>query len=371
MQASSARLAFEQRKRKLFESICNLSEEQQTRVLSTYLESEPELARAVRNLLRASRPESDGILSRPLYKRPEEASEHPKFIGRYRVERHVGNGGMGSIYACRDPQTGALVAVKMIRSDIQSQAAREHFKSERDILMRIHHPNICRILDANVADIGIPFIVMEFVDGKPLDRYCRDNSCDTFQTLLLFSQVLAGIDHLHAQNIVHRDLKPSNLLVTANGSVRILDFGIAKMVEHAKGWTGRGNTATKLPLMTVRYASPEQLTGKLSGRASDIYSLGVVCYELLTGTSPCPKESQRDPQLLYQALQQKDPPPPSSLPGKKAIGTSVDNLVLNALEFYPECRYSSVGLFLSDLRRYLEGGTVPRRRKAQGASVNA
>ncbi|HEX4229500.1 MAG TPA: serine/threonine-protein kinase [Bryobacteraceae bacterium] len=364
------RIEFEKRKRALFEAVRDLTDDQQARAISMHAGDNPELAAAVWKLLRASRPESDGVLNRPLYNRPIVSNEHPMAIGKYLVERHVGNGGMGSIYACREPQTGSLVAVKIIRSDIQGQAARQHFKRERDILMRTDHPNICRILDANIAEQGTPFIVMQFVEGKPLDQYCRENPCPIEKKLLLFSQVLAGVDYLHGQNIVHRDLKPSNLLVTANGSVRILDFGVAKMIEHAKGRTGHDPTATKASFMTLPYASPEQLMGTLSGRASDIYSLGVICYELLTGRLPASGECRNNAQLLLQALKSRTPWPPSRVSVSKGITESIDNLVLNALQFQPEARYSSAALFLSDLRRCLEGGTVPRRQPSAGASAS-
>lgn len=369
MQVSRDWIAFERRKRQIFEAVRGLNEEQQTRALSDYAETEPELANAVRDLLSADRPDSDGILSNPPYQRPAGSTAHPKSIGKYAVERHLGAGGMGSIYGCREPESGALVAVKIIRSDLQSRAARDHFKRERDILMRVNHPNICRILDANIADVGTPFIVMQFVDGKPMDQYCRDHRCNVDKRLLLFSQVLAGIDYLHSQNIVHRDLKPSNLLVTASGSVRILDFGIAKMVEHAKGLTGSDQTATKTAVMTLAYASPEQLIGRLSGRASDIYSLGVLCYELLTGQLPSPSEFRKNPQTLHRALSAAPPLPPSRVCAHTDIRPSMDNLVMNALEFHPEARYASVGLFLSDVRRCLEGGTVPRRRAGYAANT--
>lgn len=370
MQPSSPRIEFERRKRALFEAVRELSEGEQERALRAHSGNDPTLAEAVRKLLRAGRPESDGILNRPLFNRSAPVA-HPVAIGKYMVERHIGIGGMGEIYACRDPETGMRVAVKIIRSDIQSEAARAHFRQERDILLRTDHPNVCQILDANLADRGVPFIVMQFVEGRPLDRYCRENGCALEERLLLFSQVLAGVDYLHGKNIVHRDLKPSNVLVTAAGRVRILDFGLAKMVQHAKGRTGHDPTATKLPFMTLRYASPEQLMGTLSGRASDIYSLGVMCYELLTGRLPSPAECQKNPQLLVEALRTRRILSPSHMAPGRGITESMDNLVLNALEFHPEARYGSVGLFLSDLRRCLEHGSVPRWQRFHGCGASS
>jgi eukaryotic-like serine/threonine-protein kinase len=369
MQPSAERIAFERRKRAIFEAVRDLPADQQARALVALTGGDLKLEDAVRKLLASSLPESDGVLNRPLYDRTRNTREIPKMIGRYPVERLVGTGGMGEIYACRDPKSGFSVAVKIIRSDIASQAACEHFKRERDILMRMDHPNVCKMIDANVADQGIPFIVMQFVEGQPLDRFCRERRCSTEEKLLLLSQVLAGVDYLHAQNVVHRDLKPSNLSVTPQRSVRILDFGIAKMIEHEKGRTGHEKTATKVPGMTLRYASPEQLSGTLSGRASDIYALGVIGYELLSGRRPLPPDCETNPQLLLQALRTHTLLPPSRY--ASGLTDSMDNLILNALHVDPESRYRSVGLFLSDLRRCLEGGTVPRRYVAQPSRANA
>src|SRR5262249_7983208 len=161
----------------------------------------------------------------------------------------------------------------------------ENFARERIILARLRHPGICRIIDGG-ADHGQPFIVMELIDGIRIDDFCRRWGRSVGDAIALFSQILTGVEDVHQQGIVHRDLKPSNILVSKDGGVKVLDFGIAKFCTHAPGQTGSRTTITSHRVMTMRYASPEQLQGKLSGRASDVYSLGVILYELLADRHP-------------------------------------------------------------------------------------
>jgi serine/threonine protein kinase len=257
---------------------------------------------------------------------------------------------MGSVYSCRSPQ-GGLVAVKLVQADLPDRRGSQHFDDERAIHARLRHPNICRILGAGSAEHGTPFIVMELVDGEPIDIFCRRSRWTVSQRLRLFSQVLAGTEYFHRERIVHRDLKPSNILVTTAGNVKILDFGIAKVAEHRAGFTGHGPTHTAVPLMTLRYASPEQLERRLSGRSSDIYSLGVMLYELLTDKHPFEEYKQGLAQLLI-AMAGRSPVPPSVL-AKGTISSGIDRMVLKSLQFDPKNRYGSANQFLSDLRECL------------------
>ena len=351
MPAKPVSVDFERRKRSLFEAALQLPETRRLAFVNQQTTVDPDLRTAVLRML-AQAATTQGILDTPLH--PKDAAEGapPSQIGPYAVVRSLGTGGMGGVYCCRHPATGDLVAVKVIHTALRGTRFVERFATERDILTRLRHPNVCRILDGGVAEHGTPFIVMEQVDGRPLDEFCR--SLPLAAILRLFSQILAGVEYFHRQQIVHRDLKPANVLVTASGQVRILDFGIAKIIDHDQGFTGHGPTRSTAPIMTVRYASPEQLQGRLSGRASDIYSLGVMLYELLSGRHPFEEEYALGPTRLLSAMARRTPAPPSSFQGPRALTRAVDVIVLSALEYDPMRRYRSAGDFLDGVRRCLE-----------------
>src|ERR1700752_4619859 len=206
-------------------------------------------------------------------------------IGRYRIVDEVGRGGMGAVFAAvrDDGQFEQKVAVKIILSGLNTDTIARRFRNERQILASLEHPNIARLLDGGMSDDGLPFYVMEFIEGEPIDDYCRTHDLTLHARLDLFRQVCAAVSYAHRRLIVHRDIKPSNILVTPAGEVKLLDFGIAKVVSQTNG-DERG-TATQLGLMTPAYASPEQFRGEQVTTATDTYSLGVVLYRLLTGRS--------------------------------------------------------------------------------------
>jgi len=341
---------FERRKRALFEAVLALPDSERASYLANVARTEPSLADAVRRLITASNAESSGVLNHPVYERRQSAM--PSSIANYKVLKHLGDGGMGSVYLCQQAGGSSPVAVKIIRSSMQSSTVLAHFARERDVLKELNHPNVCRLLDASVAEGGTPFIVMEWVQGEHLGVYCQRLACSLERRLLLFSQVLAGVEYFHSRNVIHRDLKPSNLFVTAGGNIKILDFGLAKMIEHEKGRTGVGPTGTHSRFMTIAYASPEQLSGRLSGRASDIYTLGLICYELLTGRHPFPRESRHTAQTLYETICLHVP----ALPSQKVQGlpAAIDNMVMKALQVEPQDRHDSAATFLNELRKSLE-----------------
>jgi len=350
MSSNAEIAAFERRKRALFEAVLALPDSQRATYLANVARTEPSLADAVRRLITASHAESSGVLNHPVHERRQSAM--PSSIANYAVLKHLGDGGMGSVYLCQQPGASSPVAVKIIRASMQSSTVRAHFARERDVLKELNHPNVCRLLDAGVAEGGTPFIVMELVQGEHIGAYCQRLACSLERRLLLFSQVLAGVEYFHSRHVIHRDLKPSNLFVTAGGSIKILDFGLAKMIEHEKGHTGVGPTGTHSRFMTIAYASPEQLTGRLSGRASDIYTLGVICYELLTGRHPFPRESRQTAQTLYETICSHAP----ALPSQKVPGLppAIDNMVMKALQPEAKDRHDSAATFLNDLRKCLE-----------------
>ena len=234
-------------------------------------------------------------------------------LGAYRLVSLLGRGGMGVVWLGErcDGQFEARAAVKLLDTTrITSGEAR--FRREANFLARVTHPNIAHLLDAGVASDGQPYLVLELVDGQPLDRYCDDRTLDLPSRIALFLHVLDAVSHAHAQRIVHRDLKPSNVLVRTDGHVKLLDFGVAKLLEHE----GEVGIATTLTLehgraLTPAYAAPEQVEGATITPATDIYALGVLLYVLLTGQHPCGELSS--PAAVLKAIVDVDPRPPSAV----------------------------------------------------------
>lgn len=286
-------------------------------------------------------------------------------IGRYRIMGEVGRGGMGAVFAAvrDDGEFDQKVAVKVILSGLNTDTIARRFRNERQILASLEHPNIARLLDGGMSDDGLPFYVMEFIEGEPIDDYCRTRNLTLHARLDLFRQVCAAVSYAHRRLIVHRDIKPSNILVTPAGEVKLLDFGIAKVVSQTSG-DERG-TATQLGLMTPAYASPEQFRGEQVTTATDTYSLGVVLYRLLTGQLPYDLNGLRLDQML-RLVCETEPPRPSHAIVNSEVSTQrievnnsqmlrgdLDNIVLKALKKEPDRRYESVEQFSEDIRRYL------------------
>ncbi|MDY7093298.1 MAG: serine/threonine-protein kinase, partial [Acidobacteriota bacterium] len=209
-------------------------------------------------------------------------------VGRYRLERLLGSGGMGSVFLAvrADDEYRQQVAVKLLRSDLMTPELAHRFRSERQILADLDHPNIARLLDGGTTDDGRPYLVMEHVEGEPLDLYCDRRRLSTAERLRLFQKICAAVHFAHQSLVVHRDLKPGNILVTEAGEPKLLDFGIAKLLDSGGDAPTLGATGTGLAPMTPEYASPEQVRGESITTASDVYSLGVLLYDLLTGHRP-------------------------------------------------------------------------------------
>jgi non-specific serine/threonine protein kinase/serine/threonine-protein kinase len=280
-------------------------------------------------------------------------------IGAYRVVGTLGTGGMGDVVrAVRDDdQYRAEVAIKLMRADVRDPLAEQRFKTERQILARLDHRNIARLLDGGTTPAGVPYVVMELVQGEPIDRYCESHKLPARERVQLFLQVCSAVSYAHQHLVVHRDLKPNNILVTADGSAKLLDFGIAKLLE-ANLITGTisDETRTQLRAMTLDYASPEQVSGGPVTTVSDVYSLGVVLYRLLTGDSPYGKRTN-DAQRMAEILSDATPARPN-------IDADLDNILLMALRKEPQRRYGSVEQLANDLRNYLAGLPVIARGNA-------
>ncbi len=292
-------------------------------------------------------------------------------IGRYRVLRLVGRGGMGDVYEAErdDEQFRRQVAIKIIKRGMDTDFVRDRFLRERQFLASLDHPHIARLFDGGETEDGRPYFVMEFVDGEPIMNYCRRRELSLDDKLKLFLDVCSAVQHAHQKLIVHRDLKPSNIMVTAEGTPKLLDFGIAKLLTPDPG-EAITRTETAVRLMTPDYASPEQVRGGPITTATDVYSLGVALYELLTERRPYQFETY-SPLEIERAICNTEAPPPSDAarqqtgaPPKlaKQLTGDLDNIVLMALRKEPERRYQSVEQFSEDIRRYLNGLPVLARK---------
>ncbi len=287
-------------------------------------------------------------------------------IGAYRITEVLGTGGMGDVFrAVRDDaQYEAAVAIKLMRAEVRTQHNEQRFRNERQILAELDHRNIARLLDGGTTPDGAPYVVMELVQGQAIDAWCSSRQLGIRDRVQLFLQVCAAVSYAHQHLVVHRDLKPNNILVTADGSVKLLDFGIAKLIEP-NGHTAEADEATKTQLraMTLEYASPEQVSGGLVTTVSDVYSLGVVLYRLLTGLSPY-QQATDDVSRAAAILSDTSPTRPSQISEvhRRDIDAELDDILLMALRKEPEKRYASVEAFAADLRNYLAGLPVQARK---------
>jgi eukaryotic-like serine/threonine-protein kinase len=359
---------------------------------------QPTVRRYVESLV-FSYEEAGGFLSEPaLASHAEEIAEGTadswkgRRVGPYQITEEIGEGGMGSVYrAIRvDDQYQKLVAVKVVRSGFDNRFALNRFKAERQILANLEHPNIARLLEGGSTEDGQPYFVMEYIQGQPLDQYCDDHKLTITERLRLFRTICSAVQNAHQNLIIHRDIKPNNILVTADGVPKLLDFGIAKILSpdaEAKAT----QTLTMMRLMTPEYASPEQLLDEPITTASDIYSLGVVLYEVLTGERPY-RFATRKPEEIARIVSDQAPEKPSAAvmrreersdiaggavprtpedksrtreasPEKlrRRLTGDLDNIVLMALRKEPRRRYASVEQLSEDLRRHLEGLPVMAR----------
>ncbi len=286
-------------------------------------------------------------------------------IGIYRLLREIGEGGMGTVWLAerRDGMVNRPVALKLPRGSFRGADLGERMAREREILASLDHPHIARLYDAGLATDGKPFLALEYVEGRTIDEFCENQALDTASRLRLFLQVASAVAHAHGKLVVHRDLKPSNILVTEEGEVRLLDFGIAKMLEEGVAretqLTERSGRA-----LTPDYASPEQILGEPIGVASDVYSLGVVLFELLTERRPYKLErgTRRE---LEDAILETESPKPSEVAKdpaiRKALRGDVDTIVLRALEKEKDKRYPTVNALAEDIERHLDGRPVLAR----------
>ncbi len=354
------------------------------------------LLREVEKLLDAHA-RTSGILDRwpPIPVRASVAEVQPEGrFGPYRVLRELGRGGMGVVYLAErdDGHFRRRVAVKLLRYGPHADELYRRFIAERQILASLDHPNIAQLLDGGVTDGDLPYLVMEYVDGVPIARYCDERRLDVEARIRLFCDVCAAVHHAHQNLIVHRDLKPSNIFVTRDGQVKLLDFGIAKVLGPALAGVDPHETRTGFRIMTPEYASPEQVRGDAVTTASDVYALGVVLYELLAGSLPY-RLATASPHEIAQVICEREPERPSSrVTSQEAVphlddvartrtatdvgltrGTTperlrrqlrgdLDAIVMMALRKEASRRYGSADMLAEDLHRHLQGLPVLAHR---------
>ena len=353
---------FWERVEQLFQEASDLEAAARPAFLADACRGDERLRQAVEDLLRAS----TEAAANPLWQEPAmhnearflAASDEATTLDRYRLLERIGAGGMGVVYKAvrADDEFSKLVAVKIVRDSDPDMIGR--LRQERQILAGLEHPNIARLLDGGTTADGRPFLVMEYVEGLPIDRYVAERQPPLPDLLDLFRKICAAVSYAHRNLIVHRDLKPANILVTAEGQPMLLDFGIAKLLDGSAQRTRTGAAA-----MTPEYASPEQVLGAPITTASDIYTLGVLLYELLSGARPY--RNTASPLELARAIGTEHPQPLGTHAGRR-FDSDLENIVQMALRKEPERRYASAGQFSEDLGLYVAGYPVMARPATRG-----
>jgi serine/threonine protein kinase len=384
----------------VFEQALEISSQERSVLLRNSCGDDEGLRREVELLLDSHSRAGTFLDSSELFLSSDEFQENGdlggQMIDHYRIIREIGRGGMGAVFLAEraDAAYQKRVAIKLIKRGMDTDSVLRHFHNERQILANFDHPNIARLFDGGTTENGLPYFVMEYVEGVPIDEYCNRHDLPILERLKLFREVCAAVSYAHGHLVIHRDIKRSNILVTAQGLPKLLDFGIAKILQQGDGPEPLV-TMTGLRLMTPEYASPEQVRGEPVTTASDVYSLGVVLYELLTGhlpynfASPSPIEMARvigetvprkpstavaegkdgsrivNHDFLKGTARPDSPMPPvriAPIYDSRRLKGDLDNIILMALRKEPERRYQSVEQFSEDIRRHLELRPVLARK---------
>ncbi|MDA8019789.1 MAG: serine/threonine-protein kinase [Thermoanaerobaculia bacterium] len=365
----------------LFHQLVDLDEARRIEILAPWRRSDPELVSEVERLLDRADRRRDLSALHPLLTSIDDATGLR--VGAYRLTELIGEGGMGEVYRAErdDGQYSQTVAVKLIRAGLATTELRRRFRSERQILARLEHPNIARLADGGMTTEGSPYLVMEYVEGQPITEFCDSRRVGVARRIGLFLTVCRAVAHAHRNLVVHRDLKPSNILVSADGEVKLLDFGIAKLLS-LEGDEQPGTERTLVPMLTPGYASPEQVRGEPATIATDVYSLGLLLYELLSG------RRAQDPQdlsraALEHAICEEEPVRLSDALAvgrteevetrvssrgasslrrlRKQLAGDLDVIVATALRKEPNRRYASARSLAEDLERHVTGQPVTAR----------
>ncbi len=344
----------------LFDAAAEMTEPERTRFLQEECAGDHELLAEIESLL-ASHEQASQFIEQSIATVPLEVFSETRNdrsgeqFGTYRIIREIGRGGLGTVYLAEraDDEYRKEVALKLVRRGLDTEDILRRFRHERQILAQLDHPNIAGLLDGGTSDDGRPYFVMEYVKGETIGAYCERRSLDLRVRLELFRKVCAAVTYAHQNLVIHRDLKPSNILVTPEGEPKLLDFGIAKLLTaDANAFT---ETIPTLRVLTPDYASPEQIRGEKITTASDVYSLGVLLYELLSGEKPYRLKTGTSDELT-RAIAEQEPARPKSLSGDLA------NIVTMAMRKETTRRYASVEQMSADILRYLEQRPVIARR---------
>lgn len=379
----------------LLDAAWDLDPDERAPFLAEECAGEPEIRSEVETLLEAEAEVPDFLegdaatFAGPAYAEAVEDGELThvdRWVGPYRLGEEIGRGGMSRIFRAERVDGGfeQEVAVKLLRLGLDSEEARQRFRLERQVLATLDHPNIAQLLDGGLTEDGVPYLVMEYVDGLPLTDFCNAHRCTLDERLSLLATVGEALQYAHRNLVVHRDLKPSNILVSDDGEVQLLDFGIAKLLDADVAGFTVPPTRTGIRPMTPAYAAPEQVRGQPVSAATDVYQLGVLAYELLTGHRPYEAEG-RSPFEVEQAVIEEAPTRPSTVvkktseqeegepqrisvvrgttPGELArmLRGDLDAILLKALRKDPEQRYASTDALVADLERYEQGQPVQAR----------
>ena len=361
-----------ERKQRMFQVLdaaLELSVEERAAFLDRECGQDTPLRREVEALLDTE--VDGGLLAEPAFSIHAEDAAVGRRIGPYQLVQLLDRGGMGAVYLAEREDFEQRVALKLIRRGLDAdELLVRRFQNERQILARLDHPNIARLLDGGATEDRLPYFVMEVVDGEPIDRYCRDRELSVGARLRLFRKVCAAVQFAHQNLVIHRDLKPGNILITEGGEPKLLDFGIAKLLDDSLTASPVQTELGQGP-MTPRYASPEQIRLEPVTTASDVYSLGVLLYELLTGLDPYDVRGRRGDEVA-RAVCEQEPERPSTAVRRRTAETEVgesqrlrrqlagdlDSIVLKAMRKEPHERYASAEQLSDDVRRHLEGMPV-------------
>jgi serine/threonine protein kinase/outer membrane protein OmpA-like peptidoglycan-associated protein len=377
----------------VFYAVMDIVPEERDCLLNQLCADDPSLLQEVASLISADGHARGTFLEQPIRDVDRPWLDHVRRqllegqeLGPYRILRKIGHGGMAEVYLAErcDNQYRKQVAVKIIRHGLDNKWNLRYFRTERQILADLDHPYISRLLDGGTTEDGVPYLIMEYVEGDRVDKYCDAHRLPIVERLQLFLQICAAVHYAHQHNIIHRDLKPSNILITSNGNPKLLDFGIAKLLDPELSSPSPSHTNTGPLLMTLDYASPEQVQGHATSVSTDIHSLGILLYELLSGHHPYQIRNL----LPHQALRticEVEPSKPSiavertmEITGpegevktlnpvkiaelrrerperlRRRLSGDLDDIILMAIRKEPRLRYSSVELFAQDVRRHLE-----------------
>ena len=359
----------------LFERALALPAGERTACIDRASGSDEELRREVISLLASHKAAPGGFVQEKIkhavlaFQETKPAASGPTHVGPYRLVRELGRGGMGTVFLAErdDDQYKASVAIKLVRPGMDTDFILARFRRERQTLARLQHPNIAHLLDGGTTADGLPYIVMEYVDGQAITEHVQQQEFDITARVVLFLSVCSAVDYAHRNFVIHRDLKPGNVLVDSQGVPKLLDFGICKLLR-ADTLSAASGDDTLPGMMTPNYASPEQIRGEAVTLLSDVYSLGVLLYELLA--EKCPR---RFTTLTAQGIEigmAKEIPLPSTMVEDKAVARQLsgdlDNILMRALETEPQRRYETAALFADDLRRYLLNEPVLARPQTWG-----